>query len=238
MNRNILFAYKRQSGSLLVELMIVVTIIGSILAWNMKLGSSSDNQTAGMNQGDQQSSFQDLAGQFFLNNRTNIEAAMAGDPTQAAIYCLINVAPDGTGGTVTMNATKHTCTFDTTLLRAMGSAAGWPPAADVNTPSRTRFVAVARQIMSTDPVPVPTGADDMFIAQAQLTNTGDVMTSGTASFTGDALRAVQEAKAAMDVLGAAGGYIPPGKDTGKCQYNATVQQACGNGWVVNLSDFL
>lgn len=226
----------RQGGFGLVEIIIGLAIAGAFLGFMLRMSSKAESQTAGRARADAIASFQQLAGQYFISNRTDIEAAMAGDATKAATYCLINVAADGTGGTNTMNATKHTCSFDSTLLRAKGL---WPAGQTINFNSSTRHVAIFRQIMSSDAVPVPTGADEMLVVLAQLDSaTGDVMTSGSVTFTGDKAKAMQEAKAAMDALGGTGGYIPPGADTGPCQYNATTKQVCGNGWTVSLSDFL
>jgi hypothetical protein len=35
-----------------------------------------------------------------------------------------------------------------------------------------------------------------------------------------------------------GGFIPPGKDYGACLFNDRIRQACGQGWKINLADFL
>lgn len=226
---------KNQNGSLMVELLIGLAIAGAVLGFVLRNGAQADSQTTGRMRADTLSSFQQLAEQYFSNNRDDIEAAMAGDVAKAAAHCRINVAADGSGGTVTMNTTKHTCAFDSTLLRAKGL---WTAGMNVNVTGANRYVAIFRQLMSTDAVPVPTGTDEMLVVMAQLSGAGDVMTSGSVTFNGDASKAIQEAKASMDALGGPGGYVPPGKDTGPCQYNATTKQTCGNGWTVTLSDFL
>ena len=146
------------------------------------------------------------------------------------MQCLLNVAADGSGGTVATNPTKHTCAFDTTFLRAQGQ---WTSGMPVDAPGG-HYVAIARQILSSG---TPTGADDVLIVLAPESG-GNVMTTGTITYSGDAKRALEEMQAGMDTLGGAGGYIPPGKDTGTCQYNATTKQVCGNGWAVNWSDFI
>lgn len=227
---------RKQNGFGIVELIIGLAIAGAVIGFMLRVNSRAESQTIGRAKADAIASFQQLAVQLFIANRADIEAAMAGDATKASTYCLINVAADGTGGINTMNATKHTCTFDSTLLRAKGQ---WPTGQNINISSSNRHVAIVRQIMSTDAVPVPTGADEMLVVSGQLdSTTGDVMTSGSVTFSGDKTKAMVEAKAAMDALGATGGYIPPGADTGPCQYNATTKQVCGNGWTVSLSDFL
>lgn len=225
----------KQKGFGLVEIILGLVIAGALLGYALRMSTRAESQSIGRARADVQASFQQLASQFFYNNRSDIEAAMAGDAAKAALYCLIDVAADGTGGTNTMNATKRTCAFDSTLLRAKKL---WPPGQNINLNEAGRYVAIARQVMSTDSTPVPTGADEMFVVVAQLASDGKVLTTGSATFTGDPAKAMAEAKGGMDALGGSGGYIPPGKDIGPCKYNATTKQACGNGWVVNLSDFL
>jgi len=226
---------RKQGGMGLVEIIIGLAIMGAVLGYLVRMNARAESQTMGRARADALASFQQLAGQFFLGNRAGIESAMGGDSALASDLCRINVAADGTGGTTTMNSTKRTCAFDSTLLKAKG---GWPSGQMLNVSSNTRYVAIARQIMSNDAVPEPTGDVEMLVVMAQLDATGNVMTSGTVTFTGDKEKAMQEIKAGMDALGGTGGYIPPGSDTGPCRYNATVKQACGNGWSVSLNDFL
>lgn len=223
-----------QRGFSMLEVMIGLALTGTILTGALVMMTRADDQTAGRNKADILVSFQQLAGQYFIANRTDIEAAMAGDAAKSGIHCLLNVAADGSGGLVTANSTKHTCAFDATLLRAKGV---WPSGMSVNAMGNGRYVAIARQIMSTDAVPVPTGADEMLIVHAPLSG-GDVMTSGTVAFSGDAKRAIEEIQASMAAMGGSGGYVPPGADYGNCQYNATTKQVCGTGWAVSLSDFI
>jgi prepilin-type N-terminal cleavage/methylation domain-containing protein len=223
-----------QRGFNMIEVMIGLALTGIVLAGALTMTMRADDQTAGRNKADALVSFQQLAAQYFIANRTDIEAAMAGDGAMAAIHCRLNVAADGSGGLVTANSTKHTCTFDGTLLRAKGV---WPSGMSVNSVDNGRYIAIARQIISTDAVPIPTGADEMLIVHAPLAN-GDVMTSGTVTFSGDAKRAIEEIQASMAAMGGSGGYVPPGADYGSCQYNATTKQVCGTGWAVSLSDFI
>lgn len=226
---------RKEAGIGLVEVIIGLAIAGALLGYMLRMNTRAESQTTGRAQADQLASFQQLAAQFFVSNRNDFDTAMGGDTSMSSKYCLINVADDGTGGTDTMNATKHTCAFDSTLLRAKSL---WPSGMNYNATSANRYVAIVRQIMSTDAVPAPTGAVELLVVMAQLDTAGNVRTSGTVTFSGDAAKAIQEAKASMDALGGTGGYIPPGKDVGPCQYNATTKQVCGNGWTVKLDDFL
>lgn len=214
----------------MLEIM-AATAVGSMLlvaALNAQLKAS--DQTTGRGKADSISNFQQLTQQYFIANRTAIQAAMGGDATAAAAHCLINVAADGSGGTVATNITKHTCAFDTTFLRARGQ---WPSGVPVDSPNG-RYVAIARQVLSAG---VPTGADEVLIVLAPASG-GNVMTSGTITYSGDAERALEEIQAGMETLGGAGGYVPPGKDIGACKFNTNTQQVCGKDWAVNLNEFI
>lgn len=224
----------RQRGFSIMEIMIGTALIASLLGSVMVLQARSNNETTGRNDADSLASFQQIVGQYMIANRTDIEAAMGGDATAAAAHCLVNVAADGTGGTVSANSTKHTCAFDATLLRAKGV---WPNGMSVNVNGTGRWVAIVRQIWSGGATPAATGADEVLIVQAPIDGSGDVLTTGTVTFTGDVRRASEELSAGMAALGGSGGYVPPGKDYANCQYNATTKQVCGAGWVVTLSDF-
>lgn len=225
---------KKEKGFSIAEVIIAMMIVGGAAAWGVRWLTKNANEGAGRATADYQSGFQQVASQFFGNNRVDIEAAMGGDAAKAALFCRINVATDGTGGTQTYDSSKRTCAFDTTLLRAYKV---WPSYMDVNISPTSRYVAVVKQTMSSDAVPVATGQVEMLIVNAVVAS-GNVMTSGTATFAGDKTRAMQQINSAMDALGGQGGFVPPGADTGQCNYNATVKQACGKNWKVNLADFL
>jgi prepilin-type N-terminal cleavage/methylation domain-containing protein len=222
-----------QRGFTVIEAMIGIAIAGLALATALTLFTKGDDQSVGRVKAEEIVSFQTLASQYFIANRADYEAALGGDAAKAALLCRLNVATDGSGGTVSTNPAKHTCAFDATLLRAKGL---WPSASAVDLYGG-RYVAILRQVMSTDAVPVPTGGEEMLIVFAPVSN-GNVMTSGSVSFNGDPKRAAAELKAGMDTLGASGGMIPPGADYGTCQYNGTTKQVCGKTWAVNLDDFI
>jgi type II secretory pathway pseudopilin PulG len=227
---------KYQRGLLLVEAMIAIALIGVILASAIYLNRSAEDQSKGRNTADTLSTFQQLASQYYLANRDVFDTAMRGNASSAATYCLINVpAPGSAGsGTTAANSTKRTCAFDTTHLRGQYQ---WPSDLDVNADyGNGRYVAIVRQIMQTDGV-TETGATEMLIVLAPLSS-GNVLTTGTVSFTGDIKRKSEELTTAMNTIGGAAGYIPPGTDFGPCQYNTTTKQVCGNGWTVTLSDFI
>lgn len=222
---------RNQNGFSLMELMISLAIVGSMFAGVSMLVQRGDDSTQGRNNADGKNTFTQLAVKYFNANRTNIEAAMGGDATQAAIYCRINEASDGSTYTLATNSTKHTCAFDTTHLVAQKM---WPSGAAINVNGVGREVAIVRQVLSGS---TPTGNDEMLVVVGALSN-GNLMTSGTAPFTGTLPSFSAQAKAALASLGGMGGYIPPGTDFANCKYNATTKQACGNAWAVDLSLFI
>lgn len=221
---------RKQGGWNMIEVLAATAVGGMMLSSAMLMQQKGDDQATGRANAELMSSFQQIAGQYFYANRTDIEAAMAGDASKAAIHCLINVAADGSGGTVSVGAASRTCAFDTTNLKAKGV---WPSALQINVGSG-RYVAIVRQIVAAG---VPTGADEMLIVQAPVQG-GNVMTTGTVTFNGDKKRVMEQLQAGATALGGAGGYIPAGQDYGLCQYNGTTKQVCGSTWAVNLSDFL
>lgn len=225
----------------MLEIMIGTALLGAVLASAMLMNKQSESQVAGRNKADALASFQQLATQYFNNNRTDIEAAMGGDAAKQALVCRINEAADGSTATTAANSTKRTCAFDASHLVA---AKLWPAGLSPNLPSNQmpvsgvnggRYVAIARQIMNGA---TPTGADEILIVLAPLDASNNVMTTGTVAFSGTKDAFSDEQKASLNALGGTGGFIPPGTDYGPCQYNGTTKQACGNGWSVTLSNFI
>ncbi|MCU6502301.1 hypothetical protein LPN04_31350 [Rugamonas sp. A1-17] len=222
--------FRNNGGWSMTEMIAATAVAGVVLASGLAMKLKGDDQAAGRSTADLMSSFQQVAIQYFTANRIEIEAAMAGDATKAGIHCLINVPANGAGGTVSTGAANHTCAFDATSLQAKGV---WPSSLQINAGSG-RYVAIARQVLAAG---VPTGADEMLVVLAPVVN-GNVLTTGTIPFAGDVKRALEQIDSGSTALGGNGGYIPPGRDYGECQYNATVKQVCGATWKVNLSDFL
>jgi type II secretory pathway pseudopilin PulG len=225
----------QQRGMIIIEIIIGLGLIGVALAMGMYVNRTAEDQSTGRAAADTLSTFQQLASEYYLANRDGFTLAMDGDTAAMDLYCLINVsvANGSASGTRAATSGKHTCAFDTTHLRA---ARQWPGELTVNADKgRGRYVAIVRQIM--DENNVATGADEMLIVTAPLSN-GNVMTAGAVAFTGDKARKAEEIAATMATLGGSGGYIPPGADMGPCAYNASSKQACGNGWTVQLSDFI
>ncbi len=216
-----------QSGYFLLEIIIGLGVAGLVLAYTFGVLATGQDQADGRTDADSLASFSQLSSQYFLSNRTAIELAMT-DGTAAATYCKINVAADGTGGTTTSSTTKHTCAFDTTQLRAKGL---WPASLSPDTANGNRPVAIFRQIYDTATPPVATGGVDVLIVQAS--KTGTLTAAHTDPHT------TQTLLAAQSTLGGVGGMVPVG-DLGPCsaKRSTATYQVCGNGWKVNLTDFV
>jgi len=221
---------RKQDGWTMAEVLAATAAGGFVLSTAFMMQQKADDQETGRATADLMSSFQQVAVQYFAANRVDIEAAMAGDATKAGVHCLINVADDGTGGTVSVGTVNHTCAFDATNLKAKGV---WPTGIPINA-GTGRYVAITRQVMAAG---VPTGADEMLVVLAPVQG-GSVMTSGSIPFTGDLKRTMEQIQSGSTSLGGAGGFIPPGQDYAQCQYNGSTKQVCGSTWSVNLADFL
>jgi len=214
----------RSRGFSMMETMISLAIVASAITFAMQLAQTGEDQAAGRTNADALSSFSQLAGQFFISNRIAMEKAMD-DGTDADEYCKIGVASDGTGGTVARSSTKKTCAFDATLLLAKGV---WP--AGISTDAfGGRYVAIFRKIY--DASSQPTGAVEALMVLASP--------DGTLQPAAQDARKLEELAASQTTLGGTGGLIPVGA-LGDCVASRTsaTYQVCGNGWKVNLSDFI
>lgn len=217
---------KHAHGFVLLEIMIGVVILGTVLGFALALQRNNDAAQSGRGSGEQLAAFIQVANTFFVANRSAIDAAMV-DGTGADQWCKSDVAPDGTGGVQTNSPTKHTCAFDASLLIAKGV---WPAAVAQGTRDG-KFVVIFRKSYDTQPTPVATGGVEALFMIASRDGT-----LTPASLDADRTEALTTGKSA---LGAPGGLVPIG-DLGSCVASAGLAQleVCGNGWKVNLNDFV
>jgi hypothetical protein len=195
-----------------------------MLAYSWK--NENEHLQIGRQVADAKSTFIALASQFFQSNRSAFEAAMM-DGTGASSWCLVGVNPDGTGGTLTVDTALHTCTIDTYFLRAKNL---WPSGMNLDE-ADGRYAAVFKLEYDTQTPPQPTGGDFMF--------TPLIQPGGTLPPAGKDPDAFKEALAAMRTLGGTGGVLPVGDLGGCANVRATnTYQACGSGWIINLSDYI
>jgi hypothetical protein len=217
---------KTLKGTVMIEIILGVIFMGAVLVAVLLLTRSNDVKADARSEGQSLGEFRQAASNFFRANRSVIETAMA-DGTGADQWCRIGVAADGTGGTQTSSITKHTCAFDASLMAAKGL---WPNGLATGTRD-SRFVVIFRQIYHSTTPTMATGDVDALFVLSPLNGALEpsVVTSDT----------VDQLTAAKSAGGGAGGYVPLGR-MGACtvQASSTTYEACGNGWKVNLSDFL
>lgn len=218
---------KSARGFSILEIMVAIALLGSVLAFAMQTTRRGESQATGRSNADALSSFQQIAAQYFISNRTALEAAMDAG-TEAGTKCLLNVNADGTGGTQANSTTKKTCAFDATLLRKMNL---WPVGVSVDAPGGGRYVAILRRIYDTAAPPVATGAVDMLVVVARP--------DGALTAVGPDAQRTEELASSMTTMGGNGGIVPVG-NMGACAAvrGSATYQVCGNGWKVNLADFV
>lgn len=217
---------RRQRGMSIFEISLGTALMGLVIAYAMTINTRAGDQDAGRRDADSLSSFANMAAEYYTANRTAIDAAMRAG-TLASTYCRLDVAADGTGGTTAYSSTLKTCAIDPTLLRARNL---WPAGMSVEARGG-RYVAIFRTIYDTQATPQPTGGVEVLIALAQ--------TSGTLSPVTLNNRLTDEVQAGMTALGGVGGYVPIGT-MGACKAlrSSAAYEACGNGWKVNLANFV
>lgn len=213
-------------GFVLLELIVAIGILALVLSLGSAVEARGERQSSGRANADGQSSFQNLAAQYFLENRTAFESAMK-DGTGADTLCLINVPSSGVGGTQANSTTLKTCAFDTTFLKAKNL---WPTNLSTDEVDG-RWVIILRLVYDSQTPAQPTGGVEAFVPLMR--------TDGTLSAVGVDAQKMDEALSAMRSLGGTGGVIPVG-DAGMCanQRSSATYEACGNGWKVKLSDFI
>jgi hypothetical protein len=221
---------RTQWGSGLLELLLSLAVMATVSLSVINMSQRAQSKERGRWMADTLQSFTQVAAQYFIANRSAIEIILSGELKEAAQFCAINVTDKTPSGVPSANALKHTCAVDASFLRARGL---WPESLPLNA-GQSRWAAVFRQLQAPDG---GSAAQEMLVFLAVL-DQGSIKTQGATAYTGLMPEFVEQTQASLASLGAMGGYIPPGKDYGACQYNALLKQACGQGWRVNLEDFL
>lgn len=216
----------RQQGFALLEIIIGTVLMGVVLAFALGINTQAENQVTGRSDAQSLSTLQSAAAEYYLANRPAIDAAMQ-TGVGADTLCLINVNPDGTGGSIAYSSIKKTCAFDASLLVAQKR---WP--VDVSVDSRGgRYVAILRTVYDSAPTPAPTGVVDMLVVLSQP--------NGVVSPVSPDPRLSEELASGMNTLGSKGGMVPVG-NMGSCVANRVSGQleACGTGWKIDLAEFI
>ncbi len=228
--RHLTAPMQTQRGNGLLELLLSLAVMATVSLSVINMSQKAQSKERGRWMADALQSFTQVAAQYFIANRTAIETILSGDLKEAAQFCAINVTSNSPGGVPSANALKRTCAVDASFLRARGL---WPESMPLDV-GRSRWAAVFRQLPSPQ---AGSASQEVFVFLAAL-DQGGIKTQGEMAYTESLPEFVDQTQASLASLGAMGGFIPPGKDFGACQYNALLRQACGQGWRVNLEDFL
>ena len=236
--------FRRQRGISLIESIIAVGLMGAALVLVTQYRVSETSVDTGRKEGQTLQSFQALAAQYFINNRSEIEAAInassSSDP-EVTKHCVgfiddidddLNLNPPNPAdqnGKVLWSGTKNTCAFDLTLLQHKGLSPAFNvshvhPSGGTGT---FRHVAVFRR--EAGQTPDTLSADTQMLVLAVAENGG-----GSVPITSPVLKNFQ---GQMRVLGESGGVVPVGL-YGDCTANSTKVEVCGQGWRFDLSDWV
>jgi type II secretory pathway pseudopilin PulG len=205
-----------QRGMSMVEVLLAVSVAVLMLASMTRLMGDARQEMRAQAAADNIRSFQTAAQQYYEANSEALLAAMA-DGSNAGDYCRLNVDEDGDGGTAAYSTSRHTCAFDVSWLKAkllLGENFR------ESTAQGEHLVAILRHIHDDDGE--PTGNAELLVVAA------------------DATTDASESRHAFNLavagnLGFSGGLVPD-RDRGVC--NAYQYEVCGNGWKVDLRDFI
>lgn len=235
-------------GIAVLEIILAVAAVGAMLSFYLKLADKQLNEQRGRAEVENETTFQQLALQYFTANRTAMIAAMGSATVTADVtaHCAVKVTNTanpivpgtsagaaGANGTLAWSATKHTCAFDTSFLRAKSI---WPTdvlsSQDPDMGGEWRYAAVFRRTSSGATL---TENVEMLVVRMDMDGT---LPSGLTAdhWTKDTARK-QAAEAGRKARGSAGGSMPIG-NVGWCSSTKSQTEICGNGWKANLSNFI
>lgn len=213
-----------------MEVMMGLSLMALTLLGGVQMSARLQRLQAAHDDAQAMASFSQLVTQYWVANRAAIELVMSAESDQGSSYCAINVSSDGLTLTPSFDVVKHTCVIDSTLLQFKGL---WPQSMPTSK-ANNRWVAAFRQVNESGEA---TGANEVFMFMSPLQN-GQLMTQGSVNLSLPLQSYVEQFQASMSELGGMGGFVPPLQTMGNCLYTALVQQACGRGWSVVISDFL
>ncbi|CAN7741894.1 type II secretion system GspH family protein [Acidovorax sp. LjRoot118] len=218
-----------QQGNFMIEALLAVLIVGMMAAATVPMMQEGRIEQNARSAADDMVSFQQAAAQHFISNRSAYETAMK-DGTGADKLCKVGIDPvAGTGGMQANSVTKKTCAVDGSMLKYLLAMPD-----DMNLKNRygESWVAIYRLIYDTETPPAPTGAVDMLVVSAAVAGAPapQVVPDGQRH---------KEGLAAAAIVGGSGGLVPDA-DRATCVASKTAgkYEVCGNGWRVNLSDFV
>lgn len=209
--------------------MLAAALVGLVMSAAMPMIIAGQDEIAARSGADDQNSFQQMAAQHFVSNRATYEAAMA-DGTGAGSLCRVNVNPvDGSGGSQANSVSLHTCAVDATMLAYLQAL---PRDMRLTNRHGDRWVAIFRQLRDSPSSAQPNGAVDMLVVSSGLG-------LGPLGPVAPDERRHREITSAAAINGGMGGYVPDA-DRSTCVTSRALEryEVCGNGWKVNLGDFV
>jgi len=207
---------KSQRGMSMIEVLLAVSVAVLMLASMTRLMGDARQEMRAQTAADGIRAFQTAAQQYYEANRDALLQAMV-DGSDAEQLCRLGVDKNGNGGTLANSTTKHTCAFDASWLKAkllLGENYR------ESTAQGERLVAILRHIHDQDGQ--PTGNAELLVVAAE-----------GAPDPSESRHAFNLAVASN--LGFSGGLVPD-RDRGLC--NARQYEVCGNGWKLDLRDFI
>ena len=220
-------------GISILELLFSLIILGFLFSQAITLKAVNDRRQVARARADNLAAFQRVASQYFLSNRLAMEAAMSrADTTAQADHCQVGNALVNPTFTQAVNTTKYTCALDALWLKQKGV---WPENLNIEVFPNTRLVAIFRIVGATSTTTQADLGTEMLVVLAPFQQ---------GSYTGVSVPSDQLAylQTARDALGATGGFVPYG-NANQCATldngtTVTRFEACGNGWKLDLTNFL
>lgn len=214
----------RQFGFALMDMLLAVAITGVVIMGSLPFINKGADDTNSKATADDLNAFKTVAEAYFKANRTAFDAAMT-DGTGASALCKVGVAADGTGGTVANSTTLHTCAIDGSMLRFLQVL---PASIKSKNAYGEQWVAIYRQVYNAG---VATGGDEAIYVSATITSGGTAVAANAKRYA--------NATFAGSTMGGGGGAVPDTDRTVCVAKKASATyQACGDGWKVNLADFI
>jgi len=251
-------------GFSMIEIMLGLAIMSSVLIFALRMQTSQQAAQDGIRAADTLKTFQQLAAQYFISNQAAMIAAMgassAGDGNVQA-HCVIYVTtpsavlnpgttPGASGGNgtlawsggATINDGKKSCVIDGSLMQAKGV---WPSNLAVTQmddgAGMWRYAAIFKRVRLPGPDNILGNADDVLgndveMLVVRIPESGTMPTLTSAQWaTNRAL--IERTLTAMKAIGQSGGFIPIGS-YGACHATKTLLQVCGQGWNIDLSQWI
>ncbi|WP_027015217.1 PulJ/GspJ family protein [Comamonas composti] len=223
---------KRQHGATLVEGLLALAISVVMISALVYLLVDGQTEMRAKNEAQRLTAFQRVAAQYFTAERETLLGAMDASTQEeheaAALACRIAVPASGEGGTPAYSSEKHTCMVDASFLRSRGLL---PAGMSDTNAYGEKLIAIFRRIRekneqgqwvlsdNVDMVVLPVLAEGLSYTQHESRHAENLSTAS--------------------MMGSTGGVIPD-RDRGNCkaERSSTTYEICGNGWRVQLGDFL